>query len=117
MSSAVSLHVKGSVIYSFFSQYNAYVHWLIHGHITFNKQSVSHQMSMRGQHLQKRVTFFMSEGNSALFHASARNQTVTKGGMIMMQLMFTLSAWRIFQTALCCYITNHLMTDLALGSP
>ena len=77
------------LLYSWnFSPYNARVHWLIHGHMTPNKQTVYHQTSMSGQHLQKRTTFLTSEGDSALLPASARDQTVTKGGMITMQLMF-----------------------------
>ena len=72
------------------------IHWLIHGHMTFNKQTVSCQKYMRRQHLQKWSTFFTSEGNSALLPASTHDQTVTKGGIIMMQLMFTLISARMF---------------------
>ena len=46
---------------------------------------------MSGQH-------FLSEGHSELLHTSARDQTVTEGGMITMRLMFTLRAQHIFQT-------------------
>ena len=67
--------------------------------MTSHKQTVSGQTSMSGQHLRKRATFLTSEGNNALLPASARDQSVTKGGMIMIRLMFTLSARRVFQTA------------------
>ena len=66
--------------------------------MTSNKQIVSRQTSMSGQHLRKRETFLTSEDNSALLPASARDQTVTKGGTVMMQLMFTSSARSVFQT-------------------
>ena len=61
--------------------------------------------------------FLTSEGNSALLPASARDQTVTKGDMIMVRLTFTSSARRVYQTVSFfhdeeSYITNHLMTDL-----
>ena len=83
--------------------------------MTSNKQSVCRQTSISGQHLQKRAAFLTSEGNSALLPASARDQTMTKGGMIVMLLMFTSSARRFFQTVFFhddeSYITNHLMTD------
>ena len=63
-----------------------HVRCLIYGHImTYNKQTVSRQMFMSGQHLQKRATFFTSESSSALFPPNTGDQTVTKGGMIMMQ--------------------------------
>ena len=55
-----------------------------HGHMTSNKQTVSCQMSMSRQHLRKQATFLTSEGNSALVPAGAHDQTVTKGGVIMM---------------------------------
>ena len=66
---------------------------------------------MSGQHLPKQETFLLSEGNSALLPAKARYQTVTKGGMIMMRLTFTLIAQHEES-----YITNHLMTDLSENS-
>ena len=60
----------------------------------------------------------MPEGNSVLLPASARDQTVARGGMFMMRLMLTLSAWHVFffQTVFFflneeSYITNLLMTD------
>ena len=68
----------------------------------------------------KRATFLTSEGNGALLPASTRDQTVTKGGMIM-RLMSPLSARRVFQTVFFfhngeSYITNHLMTDFSGNS-
>ena len=60
--------------------------------MTSNEQTVSHQTSMSGQQ------FLTSEGNIALLPASARDQTVTKSDMIVIRLMFTLSARRVFQT-------------------
>ena len=68
------------------------LYWLIQGHMTSNKQTVSHQTSISGQH------FLTAEGNSALLPASAHDQTMTKGDMIMMRSMFTSSARCIFQT-------------------
>ena len=59
--------------------------------MTSNKQTVSHQTSISGQH------FLTAEGNSALLPASARDQIVTKSHMIMMRLMFCLSARYVFQ--------------------
>ena len=55
-----------------FSQYKARNNWLVHGHMTSNKETVFRRTSMSGQHLRKRPTFLTSEGNSALFPASAR---------------------------------------------
>ena len=55
-------------------------------------------MPIGGQHLLKRATFLTSEENDALLPASARDQTVTKGGMIIMRSTFTPSARRVFQT-------------------
>ena len=77
--------------------------------MTSDNQTLSCQMSMCGQHLRKRATFSTSEGNSALLPASARDQTVTmcgqtrdqtvtKGDMIMMRLMFISSARCVFET-------------------
>ena len=60
--------------------------------MTSNKQTVFHQTSISGQH------FLTAEGNSALLPASARDQTVTKSDMIMMRLMFCLSARYVHQT-------------------
>ena len=97
-----------------FSQYNTHIHWLIHGHMTSNKQTVSRQMSTSGQHLRKRATFFMSEGNSALLPARACDQSVTKGGVIMIHLMFTSSAWHIFQTLFFFFSTKKCWWNVLL---
>ena len=70
-----------------------HIHWLIYGHMTSNQNI----MSMSRQHLQKWATFLTIEGNRALLPAFPHDQTMIKGGMIMMQLMFTLSAWRFFK--------------------
>ena len=54
--------IQVPLLYSWsFSQYNACVHWLIHGHMTSNKQTVSRQTSINGQHLRKRATFLTRE--------------------------------------------------------
>ena len=73
---------------------------------------------MSEQHLQKRAKFLTSEGNIALLLASARNQTGTKGGMILMRLMFTSSTRRVFQTVFFFHdkVTDPLMTDPSRNS-
>ena len=74
-------------------------------HMASNKRTVSRQASMSGQHLRKLASFLTSGGNSALLLASARDQTVTKVGMIIMRLMSTPSARRVFQILFCFVFT------------
>ena len=70
---------------------------------------------MSGQHLRERATFLTSEGNKALLLASSRDQTVAKGGKIMMRLCSFRVLGEFFK--LCffhdeeSYITNDLMTN------
>ena len=54
--------------------------------------------STRDQTVTKGGMIMRSEGSNALLPASARDQTVTKGGTITMGLMFTSCARRVFQT-------------------
>lgn len=87
-----------------------HVHWLIRGHMPFNKQTVSCPEQAT---FAKVVTILMSEGNFALLPASATDHTMTKGGMIMMQLMFTSSAWQVFAklTVFFFLFFHKIMTD------
>ena len=64
--------------------------------MTSNKQFPSNVYKLAT--FVKAGNILRSEGNSALLPASAHDQTVTEGGMLMMQLMFTSSACHIFQT-------------------
>ena len=90
---------------------NFLVYWLIHGHMTSRKQTVSHHTSMIEQHLQKRATFLTSEGSSALLPASARDQTVTKGGMNLIPRVVGAFFKLLFFHDEESYTTNRLTTD------
>ena len=66
---------------------------------------------MSGQQLRKRATFLTPESNSALLPASTRDQTVRKGGMITMRLMFVSSARRVFQTLFFYHEESYITND------
>ena len=66
------------LLYSWrFSRYSASFHWLVHGHMTSNNETVSCQMPWAGQHCEsydvKRETVHCYPVNSSLLTAVARN--------------------------------------------
>ena len=87
---------KNALLYSWrFSHYSVPFHWLIHGHMTSNNETVSRQMPWAG--------------NIAKTMTSNRKQfTVTRE---MLTAVAGISAhFSKFAFVLFCYITNHLMT-------
>ena len=77
------------LLYSWrFSRYSAPIHWLVHGHMTSNNETVSRQMPWTGNIAK----IWRQTGNSSLLPAKC---------------------WPLFSNfafVLFCYITNHLMT-------
>ena len=75
--------------------------------------------STRDQTVTKGGMIMRSEGSNALLPASARDQTVTKGGTITMGLMFTSCARRVFQTVFFFSrrrkLYNKSLNDWSLG--
>ena len=63
-----------------------HVYWLIHGPMTSNKQFPSNVYKLAT--FVKAGSILRSEGNSALLPASAHDQTVTEGGMLIFFFFF-----------------------------
>ena len=96
----------GLLLYSWrFSRYSGTIHWLVHGHMTSNNETVSRQMPWAGN-IAKIMT---SNGKQftvthEMLTAVARDQRwpdVVAG----ISVRFSKFAFVLF-----CYITNHLMT-------
>ena len=85
-----------ALLYSWrFSRYNAPIHWLVHGHMTSNNETVSRQMPGAGN-IAKTMT------------SNGKQFTVTRE---MLTAVAEISArYSKFAFVLFCYITNHLMT-------
>ena len=78
-----------------FSRYSAPIHWLVHGHMTSNNETVSRQMPWAGN-TAKTMT------------SNGKQFTVTRE---MLTAAAGISArYSKFAFVLFCYITNHLMT-------
>ena len=89
--------IKCLLLYSWrFCHYSAPIHWLVHGHMTSNNETVSRQIPW--------------VGNIAKTMMSNRKQfTVTRK---MLTAVAGISAhFSKFAFVLFCYITNHLMTS------
>ena len=85
-----------NLLYSWrFSRYTAPTHWLVHGHMTSNNQTVSRQM-LRAGNIAKPMT-----SNGKQFTV-AREMLTAVAGISARSSKF---AFVFF-----CYITNHLMT-------
>ena len=86
-----------SLLYSWrFSPYSAPIHWLVHGHMTSNNETVSHQMPWAGN-IAKTMT-----SNGKQFTAKC---------WPLLHVMAGISArFSNFAFVLFCYITNYLMT-------
>ena len=84
------------LLYSWrFSRYSAPTHWLVHGHMTSNNETVSRQMPYAGN-IAKTMT------------SNGKQFTVTRE---MLTAVAGISArYSKFAFVLLCYITNHLMT-------
>ena len=87
------------LLYSwYFFRFSAPIHWLVHGHMTSNNETVSRQMSWAGN-IAKTMT---SSGNSSLLPAKC---------WPLLHVIAGISArFSNFAFVLFCYITNHLMT-------
>ena len=83
------------------SRYSASFHWLVHGHMTFNNETVSRQMPRAGN-IAKAMT------------SNGKQFTVTRSTVHcwpLLHMMAGISArFSNFAFVLFCYITNHLMT-------
>ena len=97
------LKQKWPLLYSWrFSRYSETFHWLVHGHMTSNNETVSRQMPWAGN-IAKTMT------------SNGKQFTVTRE----MLTAVARDRWKIagiparfsnFAFVLFCYITNHLMT-------
>ena len=88
------------LLYSWrFSRYSASFHWLVHGHMTSNNETVSRQMPWAGN-IAKAMT------------SNGKQFTVTRSTVhCWSHVMAGISAqFSNFAFVLFCYITNHLMT-------
>ena len=87
---------EGTLLYSWrFSRYSAPTHWLVHGHMTSNNETVSRQMPSAGN-ITKTMT-----SNGKQFTVTRETLTAVAG----------ISARHSkFAFVLFCYITNNLMT-------
>ena len=102
-----SLFPKGPVIkclllYSWrFSRYSAPIHWLVHGHMTSNNETVSRLMPWAGN-IAKAMT------------SNGKQFTVTRSTVLCWPLLNVMAGISVrfsnFAFVLFCYITNHLMT-------
>ena len=82
-----------------FSRYSESFHWLVHGHMTSNNETVSRQMPWAGN-IAKAMT------------SNGKQFTVTRSTVhCWPHVMAGISArFSNFAFVLFCYITNHLMT-------
>ena len=79
-----------------FARYSAPIHWLVHGHIKSNNETVSRQLPWAGN-IAKTMT------------SNGKQFTVTREMLTAVARdRWNLSA--VFAFVLFCYITNHLMT-------
>ena len=89
------------VIYWRFSRYSVSFHWLVHGHMTSNNETVSRQMPRAGN-IAKAMT------------SNGKQFTVTRSTVhcwLLLHVMAGISArFSNIAFVLFCYITNHLMT-------
>ena len=87
---------QNQLLYSWcFSRSTAPTHWLVHGHMTSNNETVSRQMLLAGN-IAKTMT------------SNGKQFTVTRE---MLTAVAGISArYSKFAFVLFCYITNHLMT-------
>ena len=84
------------LLYSWrFSHYSVPFHWLVHGHMTSNNETVSRQMPWAGN-IAKTMT-----SNGKQFTVTREMLTAVAG----ISARFSKFAFVLF-----CYITNHLMT-------
>ena len=87
---------KTLLLYSWrFSHYSVPFHWLVHGHMTSNNETVSRQMPWAGN-IAKTMT-----SNGKQFTVTREMLTAVAG----ISARFSKFAFVLF-----CYITNHLMT-------
>ena len=91
-----------SLLYSWrFSRYSAPIHWLVHGHMTSNNQTVSRQLPWAGN-FAKAMT------------SNGKQFTVTLSTVHCWPLLYVMARisarFSNFAFVLFCYITNHLMT-------
>ena len=88
------------LLYSWrFSRYSASFHWLVHGHMTSNNETVSRQMPCAGN-IAKAMT------------SNGKQFTVTRSTCwpLLHVMAGILAQFSNFAFVLFCYITNHLMT-------
>ena len=89
-------NIEQQLLYSWrFSHYSVPFHWLVHGHMTSNNETVSRQMPWAGN-IAKTMT-----SNGKQFTVTREMLTAVAG----ISARFSKFAFVLF-----CYITNHLMT-------
>ena len=95
-----------SLLYSWrFSRYSAPIHWLVHGHMTCNNETVSRQMPWAGN-IAKTMT-----SNGKQFTVTHEMLTAVSRDQRWPDVVVGISArFSIFSFVLFCYITNNLMT-------
>ena len=100
--------VPNSLIYSWrFSRYSAPIHCLVHGQMTSNNETVSHQMAWAGN-----ISWRQTE-NSSLLPAKCWPLLQVIGG----GLMLSLESQRVFQNLLLFFFlcNNKSLNDWSLG--
>ena len=86
------------MIYSWrFPRYSTPIHWLVHGHMTSNNETVSHQMPWAGNIAQTMTSVDSYPRNVDRCCTSFVNKEV--------DYLFSTGLTHLF-----CYVTNHLMT-------
>ena len=91
------------LLYSWrFSRYSAPIHWLVHGHMTSNNETVSRQMPRAGN-IAETMT------------SNGKQFTVTRE-MLTAIARESQRAFSKFALVLFCYLTNHLMTGPLVNS-
>ena len=94
------------LLYSWrFSRYSMPIHWLVHGHMTSNNETVSRQMPWAGNFV-KNVT-----SNGKQFTVTGEILTAVARDQRWPDVVAGISArFSKFAFVLFCYMTNHFMT-------
>ena len=89
-----------------FSRYSASIHWLVHGHMTSDNETVSRQMPSAG-YIAKTMT-----SNGKQFTITRKMLTAVTRDQRWPDVLAGISAcFSKFAVVLFCHTTNHLMTE------
>ena len=104
-------YIKSILLYSWrFSHYSAPIHWLVHGHMTSNNETVSHQMPWAGN-IAKTMT-----SNGKQFTVTCEMLTAVARDQRWPDVVAGISA-RFLNFALICFVllSNKSLNDWSLG--